>query len=478
MKRLPHISFALISLALIILLYSATRGLTYHDEGYIINSAYRVLQGEVPYRDFHFAYTPLTIFTTSLFFVFGNVSIITERFAAITISVVSMSGLYYLAKKTIKDVWFRMFVVLGFVVWGPLHINFVWPVMMAISSTLIMMCCVFLAKEKHNLWFLTIAGTCAVLAFLSKQNFGLASFFTLIVVLYMVKPSSPRHIFLYLFPGIFVSIFFFLCYLLFTNSYMPFIKDFISYTIQRIIISNSLTTPFIYPSSFVIMITKTCVYMIPLITSVISIVMRQSNSYIRSIGAFTLFFYLLGIRPTTDYIHLVPLLAITSLPFGIIADRLLIKKIGLLIVCIFTITGFIRGVYANYYKWEAPLYQQHTLLTIPSGDIYTSNKSYAEVTELSEYVRSRHIPTLFIYEYAPLFYVLSQVRNPTPYDLIDQSEFYKPYQQEILDILAKKRVNTIITGYSVLDDNSEITRYITQSYSIHKVLYDHIVWMK
>ncbi len=477
MKRLPHISFILVLLALIILLYSATRGLTYHDEGYILNSAYRMIQGEVPYRDFHFAYTPLAIFITSLFYEIGNVSVISERFAAICISLLSLSCLYYLAGKTIKNKWIQALVLLGFVVWGPLHINFVWPVMLAISFSLAMMVCLYLAKEKHNLFFLSCAGVFMVLTFLSKQNFGLAGFFILILTLYMLKPAAKKEGLLYLIPGILVTVLLFLLYLLLTNSYIPFVNDFLSYTVQRIVISHSLTTPFIYPSSVPVMIIKTCIYMIPLVLGFATLLRGKTNPFVGSIGIYTVLFYLLGIRPTTDYIHLVPLLAIAALPLGILADRTH-TKIGICVLFLFAVVGFMRGFYTNYYKWEAPLSSQNILLKIPSSDIYTSAKISSEVTSVSEYARSKHIKSLFIYEYAPLFYLLSGSRNPTPYDLIDQSDFYKPYQQEIIHILTEKRTNTIITGYSIFEDTTEIGRYIKQTYSIHKVLYDHIVWIK
>lgn len=55
--------------SVLLLGYYYTHGMVMFDERYILNSGYRVLQGEVHYRDFHFVYALLSAFiTTSGFF--------------------------------------------------------------------------------------------------------------------------------------------------------------------------------------------------------------------------------------------------------------------------------------------------------------------------------------------------------------------------------------------------------------------------
>ncbi len=477
MKQLPHSSFILILIALVLLLYSSTRGLTYHDEGYILNSASRIIHGDIMYRDFHFAYMPLSAYITSFFFLIGGTSIILERFAAVTISLISIFCVYIIGQKILKNEWMRALVILGFVVWGPVHINFVWPVMIAIAMTLAMIASMCKAKEKNSGWWIMAAGFFMILSLLSKQNFGVASFIILVSSLALLKPTSRKTTILYLLPGIFLPVLLFLVYLLYTQSYIPFIQDFQSYTVQRILVTNSLTTPFIYPSSIPVMVVKTCIYLLPLIIGSALILRAKINRYHVCVGICTIVFYLFGIRPTTDYIHLVPLLALSMVPLGVIAE-IEMKHIGFIMMVIVISIGFLRGFYSHYYKWEPPLSKQQFLVSSSEGGVFTSSKVYAEVEGIIDYVRSSKIDTMFVYEYAPLFYFVSGVHNPTAYDLVDNSSFYKPYQSEIITDIEKVRTNTIITGYSVLEDNTEISMYIKQCYSINKLLYDHIIWTK
>ena len=76
----------LLVLSILLLLITAFKGLFFPDEGYIVNSAQRILDGQVLYRDFDFVYTPLTAYATSLAFFLGGSSILSERIFNLLIS--------------------------------------------------------------------------------------------------------------------------------------------------------------------------------------------------------------------------------------------------------------------------------------------------------------------------------------------------------------------------------------------------------
>src|SRR5260370_5071902 len=86
------------SIFVFLLIFFHIRGVIYNDEGYILNSALRILHGQVPYRDFDFAYTPLSIFTTAIFLKIFGVSVFSGRFASFTISLLSAFAMYNILK--------------------------------------------------------------------------------------------------------------------------------------------------------------------------------------------------------------------------------------------------------------------------------------------------------------------------------------------------------------------------------------------
>ena len=52
---------------LILLSFFHLKGIIPYDEGWVLHPAVRFLQGDVPYKDFHFIYTPGSIFIAAFF---------------------------------------------------------------------------------------------------------------------------------------------------------------------------------------------------------------------------------------------------------------------------------------------------------------------------------------------------------------------------------------------------------------------------
>ena len=82
-----------------LLFFTFNRGFTYHDEGYIVQAAERTLHGEIPYRDFHFIYTPITLYLTLLAFKLFGISIFSERLLLLIFSFVTVGMLWKLSAK-------------------------------------------------------------------------------------------------------------------------------------------------------------------------------------------------------------------------------------------------------------------------------------------------------------------------------------------------------------------------------------------
>lgn len=76
-KFLPFIFSFLVFLGFQLLVFN--KGLNFRDEGFLLNNAIRILNGEIPYRDFFLTTTPGTYYLQSLVFQLFGIHIILDR---------------------------------------------------------------------------------------------------------------------------------------------------------------------------------------------------------------------------------------------------------------------------------------------------------------------------------------------------------------------------------------------------------------
>src|SRR3990167_9683324 len=105
-----------------LLSFFGLHGLVYSDEGYIVNTASRILSQELLYRDIHFVYTPLSAWITCIAFLFDQ-SILSERIITICVAFLSIIFLYIFLVRFTKSMLLTQLLVLLFLSWGPIHIN-------------------------------------------------------------------------------------------------------------------------------------------------------------------------------------------------------------------------------------------------------------------------------------------------------------------------------------------------------------------
>lgn len=469
-----------IGILLILLAFFHFRGLSIHDGGYIINSAQKLLWGQQIYRDYDFVYTPGSVLlVASVFKLFGS-SIFIERILAFTISILTIFVLYKLLKHFNAPFLILVSTIFVFIFWGPTHINFVSPVMLSILtgiSTMLFFSQSFIRKNS-----LIYAGLCTGLTFLWKQNFGVA---LMIVGLFFYILNRKRFTFsqfvLYI-EGVFVPLFGFLLYLLLTNSFSGYIHNVWFYTIKNIILEQKLTTPFLYGSNFYQVFLKTIWYTLPLWTTIVTglLMLKKHHEYL-FIHVWIILYYLVSIRPETDFIHLVPILSITGISFIFIdiAHSALLKKIVIVFLVTLIGVGIYTSLFMGYYRWENPLitnnfFNIHTHVRIWTDQRWNKiinilNSTITQNTDFQEHI--------YVHGNAPLLYYLAKRKNATRYDFIIPYTLTDSIQNEIINDLNSKNVRYIITEKS--DDLSTITaRQILYNYSRIQSVDQFIIWKK
>lgn len=462
--------------------YFYSRGFMLHDEGYILHAGQRILDGEIPYKDFDIVYTPGSAYVTAFFFKIFGEKIIVARLGSLVFVLGSIVILYKLFSLFSKQVITVFIPIAVYISWIPIHLNFSWPVVYA--SFFAVGTCYFLVigrKEKKQKYYF-LAGISTVAAVLFKQNFGLATCVS-VLIFFMLDQNTwkTRFISSYL-AGSGISAFLFIFYLLSTSSFYPFISDSYYYLIQKISIEKVVNTTFVYQDKLINMLLRTAFYLIPFIASLIGIVVAfRHKKELVFIHALVLFFYVFGIRPVTDFVHLIPLLAISGLSLGalLICVKKQLLKLYIYLFSFFLISiGIYTALFKGYYRWESAIIYHNTYLNDRIG-VFVDEKYSNQVKDLKSYVSKKTNTNEYIYVnyYYPSLYFILDRKNPTRFIYLS-SHVVDTYEGEIIKSLIEKKVKLVITDPVFNDNKSKIFRFIQDNYSKKENIRNFAVWTR
>lgn len=478
--KLPYLTKLLIVL-LPVLIFFHTRGVVLHDEGYIIFSAEKILQGLLPYRDFDFVYTPGSILLTALSFTIFHPSVLASRILMILLSLLSSLLIFKIVILPTKNKLYATLATLLFIAWGPSHLNFAWPVMFSLPMGLLT--CYLLLKflETRKDYYLFLAGLGAFGVFITKQNFGVA--ILLPVIIFFLTKSSRNILYIYKFIlGYAWGIILLATYLLATESFSQFIHNFYFYTFRWILEYQSLTTPFLYPDIPVKMIARTGVYLFVPGISIVSFVVLyiRRRFHLLFLPLFVLSYYLFGIRPTTDYVHIVPLLALTGIPLGLYLRYNISTNIRIflfLTISFLIFSGFYTALYKGYYRWDAPLIT-HTHYSGEKVKIFLNEKFKNEFIQFSDITKAYVNIGDYIYvdSFNPMLYFITNTMDPMKRGYLGSGINNKEYYGEVIGNLVGKRIKVVILAHNGLQ-NHPIKSFIIDNYTYLKTVQDFDVYV-
>lgn len=466
-----------------ILIFFHFRGVIYYDEGYILNSALRVVYGQVPYRDFDIIYMPISFLTTAVFFKILGVSVFTERVTALIVSIASLIALYKILTLITKNKLITLLSLLFFVSWGPAHINFTAPTMFAVCFFLYSTLFYLKGSLEMNKKYFYIAGIITIMIFFSKQNFGTGTLLiSLFSFLYLDKGIRRLSLYSYLL-GVSTAILVSVLMLVGTSSLLPFINNIYVYTFKNILVNQINNTAFLYEGALINKFAKLVFYLSPLLFSTHALFeLRKSGKRLFVTALFPAAFYLFGIRPTTDYVHLVALLAISVIPLVAslhYAKKFLVKAIAFSILIGMTFLGFYTANFGGYYKWESPLHYQTSFAENSRLHVYLTIWTSTVSQELTSYIdkHTKHKDYIFLNYYAPMIYFIADRINATRYDYVSPSALSYTQNKEIVRDLQNKKVRLVIVHISEEFKNSLVANYIRKHYQRDQRIGDYIMYI-
>jgi len=466
-------------ISFLLLLFFHTRGVIVHDEGYVLNSAEKVLAGQTIYKDFHFSYTPGSVYAVAVSFIIFGHSVFSSRIIMIFGSFMSTLLIFSITKKITKRDIYGYINSTIFIAWGPSHINFAWPVMFVIPTTLGILYLLLKFNESRNNLIPFTVGILCVLDFLFKQNFGII--FIPVLFAFFTTRNYKFTTILYYFYGLAWGFIFFIIYLLLTNSFSPFLSDFYEFTIKKILLHNEITTPLIYRDTFVKSVARSALYFSPAYLSIIAIILfiKRNRYHLIFLPLAVLLFLVIGIRPTTDYVHVVPILSLVGIPLVIIINQFpttIVKIIGYLIIIIIIFLGFYSALFKGYYRWDNALIENNKFM---SGRLNVSihQQLFFEIEKMKAVTNlyTENKDYIFVDTYAPLLYFALDRRQPSAYDFpgFTQSNLY---QNAVVYSLVTKNVNLIF----LLSEHqkSKITEYTHKYYKKIAYVHPYYVYLK
>lgn len=167
--------------------------------GYNLVSAERVLNGEVPYRDFLYNYTPGVLWLNALLFKLLGTTLMTARIGVFAAKALTALLLFMLARRFLRG-WLAVLPVIMTLAWiGYADILKVFPtqygMLFLLASCLAVLKSHDIVNGKPKLSWLVAAGALAAFTFLFKQNVGvftLAAAGASVVCAGLLTPSTKE----------------------------------------------------------------------------------------------------------------------------------------------------------------------------------------------------------------------------------------------------------------------------------------------
>ena len=171
------------------------RGWVPHDDGTFASSAQRVLQGEMPHRDFDELYTGGLTYLNAAAFRVSGANFATLRWMLFLFFLAWVPALFYIASRLVPPLAAGLITCLAVAASVPVYSAPV-PSWYNLFFATFGTAAVLRFLESRNRWWLAIAGLCAGLSFLAKISglYFLAAVFLFLIFLEQTESqsSSPR----------------------------------------------------------------------------------------------------------------------------------------------------------------------------------------------------------------------------------------------------------------------------------------------
>ena len=191
-KLLPHLPLLAAIFSFAVACVHFNSGVELVDEGVLNMGAWRISEGQVPYRDFFVPYTPFSFYYLAFFFKLLGVSVLTGRLAAVLLSLALSAVMLRLCVKTIKDPLFASFPIFmtaqaGMSMWHFASHHWIGNLFTILSMLLLMA-----GNEDQKKLNFFLSGLAAAMAFVTINDQGLYILLFFFVSVFFFAPKASR----------------------------------------------------------------------------------------------------------------------------------------------------------------------------------------------------------------------------------------------------------------------------------------------
>lgn len=476
-KRNNNLALFIFILSFIAFLPFNNRGVTVHDEGFILYIADLINRGKILYKDILATYPPgIFLLLASIFKVFGT-GIAAGRLIIVFIGALISVLLYKLSSKFTNRKYALIPVIL-FIVWGIPQSNIIW---FSWFNLLFFLLEIYEASKKQPSYL--YIGLYAGLSLLFKQTFGAVAVITALLAVYNLNSRRMAKfgilvvgLLIGLLPGILYSLFFGTGSFAFNNivtSALPFAKREYIFTPYPVFEPGSL-----FSLSF---LAKKMLYWFPVVMFISSVFIYNKKNKVFLFYLISSFLYFIaGIYPIADILHFTFVFPVVFPLSAVILSETnkWKKRIPFVIICISVLLIYILGihrlVFRNYYAFEAPYFKQTQKVRIRNDNLFTDAKNAVIINTLVPQIRQLTLQNdnIFIFPYASLLYFASERDVPGKIVGTTKGILTLNDQKEIINSLENDKVKAVVLQIGVNDDKRSAQDL---GYTKEKLLFDYLI---
>lgn len=498
--------FIIFCLAFLWFVLGCNYGINIYDEAIGIVGAARVLNGEIPYRDFWTIYSPLWFYVLAGWMkIFGS-DIFTVRLLTIIINSLSI---YIIYKTLIKQEINPYLATLSATMFLSISPFYGRAIPLAILLTL---CIIYLLLDKHNYKKFAIVGICVAILFMVRHDFGVYCIAGLTIIL-IFRNKFIEKIDLRLILSIIITflliiaLYFGLLYI--TGAFTGYIEYAYRFVFEKFSATRAL--PFPNPirdlfydevpfASRIFSLWQSLIFYIPFLIIVSNLILiyksridlKKEGLFFFTITTFTLFYSLQGMV-RSGYEHIIPSLLISIM----IITPLLLKfrlanKYVIFAVILFTIipptAKKLQSTYLSFSSKTIAISSEKgkfIKLLKDDGEKYNDLIEYIKIFDRSKYLYSGVLYHEKIFINDIMLYHLTNRKPATKYHELHPGQATETQvQEEIIQDLKTKDVPLIVLYYDKESEKQKfvgdnlLDEFIRERYILSKIFGNYFVFRK
>lgn len=464
----------LILLGFIYYFFFVNKGIILYDEGYYFHISDRILQGQIPYKDFFLQFPPGYFYLLSLILkVFGEQILVGRFFTLFICLCILFLELKISEKLGLSKIYQKVLIFLTTISFGfPLINNPATLAWIIIFASLLLSYSYILWFKNQNIKYLLLIGLYLGLCLFIKQNIGL---YFLVVTNIFVFLSLKRK-----FSCRIISLLIVNLPVIIINAswiYYFFLKDNFSNLINFIDFNRRYGSiyPLSYPSlSFIFQplgIFKLIPYYSPFI--LIGLLIYSRTKKIDWPKAFFVLIALVGffgtVLPTSDLLHVYPFYGSILISGLIFFSKTKFYKFWIVLTIISIFIGFYLTLFKEYYRYQPSYILQNTKLDLPRTQGIEVDKPLAEsLKSLYYFIQTKSSKNSYVlsYPFSPMLYFILNRNNPSKYSIYYPGYLTNEQEKTVIDDLKNKKVKYIITR-SEYKFNTPLSKFIQSKKNVY-----------